>query len=351
MNFLIYGANGYTGELIAREAAARGMKPILAGRKKESIEKLATELDLPFRVFSLDETEKLDAALGEVDFVLHCAGPFSITSKPMCQACLRTGRHYLDITGEIAVFEAMARQDEKAKAAGIMIMPGVGFDVVPSDSLARHLKNRMPGATNLSLAFHGSGSRISHGTQATMTMNVGRGGAVRRNGEIVPVPAAWKVRPIDFGPVLKRGVTIPWGDVSTAYYSTGIPNIEVFTVVPAQVQKMMVLSRYIGWLLAWGPVQKYLQSKIPSGGPSAEQRAKGKVYLYGEASDDEGNKIASRLQGPEGYDFTVLTALKICERIMNGDAQPGFQTPAKAYGAEMVLEIPGVTREDVENII
>jgi short subunit dehydrogenase-like uncharacterized protein len=350
-NFLIYGANGYTGEIIAREAAARGLKPILAGRKKESIEKLAGELSLPFRVFALDETEKLDAALGEVDFVLHCAGPFSLTSKAMCQACLRTGRHYLDITGEIAVFEAMARQDEKAKAAGIMIMPGVGFDVVPTDSLALHLKNRLPAATNLTLAFHGSGSRISHGTQSTMTMNIGRGGAVRRNGEIVSVPAAWKIRPIDFGPVLKRGVTIPWGDVSTAYYSTGIPNIEVFTVVPPQVQKMMVMSRYIGWLLAWGPVQKYLQSKIPAGGASAEQRAAGKSYLYGEASDDDGNKIAARLQGPEGYEFTVQTALKICERIMNGDAPVGFQTPAKAYGAEMVLEIPGVTREDVENVV
>lgn len=349
-NFLIYGANGYTGELIAREAARRGLKPILAGRKKESVEKLAQELELPFRVFALEETEKLDAALGEVDFVLHCAGPFSITSKPMCQACLRTGKHYLDITGEIAVFEAMAGLDEKARAADIMIMPGTGFDVVPSDSLALHLKNRLPSATNLTLAFFGMG-KISHGTQATMTMNVGRGGAVRRDGKIVSVPAAWKVRPIDFGPVLKRGVTIPWGDVSTAYYSTGIPNIEVYTVVPPQVQKMMVLSRYIGWILASKPAQKILQSRIPPGGASAEERAAGKTYLYGEASDDEGNKVASRLFGPEGYDFTVLTSLKIAERILAGHTPRGFQTPAKAYGAEMVLEIPGVTREDVENII
>ena len=170
-NFLIYGANGYTGEIIAREAAKRGMKPILAGRKRESVEALANELGFEHRVFALDETEKLDAALREVDFVLHCAGPFSITSKPMCQACLRTGRHYLDITGEISVFEALAKQNEKAKAAGIMVMPGVGFDVVPSDSLAMHLKNRMPEATNLTLAWYGLG-KISHGTQSTMTMNV-----------------------------------------------------------------------------------------------------------------------------------------------------------------------------------
>ncbi len=183
-----------------------------------------------------------------------------------------------------------------------------------------------------------------------MTMNIGRGGAVRRNGEIVSVPAAWKVRPIDFGPVLKRGVTIPWGDVSTAYYSTGIPNIEVYTVVPPQAQKMLVLSRYIGWLLATKPAQKYLQSRIPPGGASAEERAKGKVYLYGEASDEEGNKVVSRLFGPEAYDLTVYAALKIAERIIAGQAPRGFQTPAKAYGADMILEIPGVTREDVVDI-
>ena len=175
-------------------------------------------------------------------------------------------RHYLDITGEIAVFEAMARFDKKAKDAGIMLMPGVGFDVVPSDCLAKHLKNKLPAATNLTLAFYGMG-RISHGTQATMTMNVGKGGAIRRNGEIQSVPAAYKTREIDFGEVKKMGVTIPWGDVSTAFYSTGIPNIEVYTVMPASNLKMLKMSRYIGWLLATKPAQNYLQKQIPAGGP------------------------------------------------------------------------------------
>ncbi|MGB7210499.1 MAG: saccharopine dehydrogenase NADP-binding domain-containing protein, partial [Pyrinomonadaceae bacterium] len=212
-NFLIYGANGYTGELITRYAVERGMKPILAGRNATAIGELAAKHGLEYHVFSLDESEKVDAALREVEMVLHCAGPFSITSRAMVEACLRNKKHYTDITGEIAVFEACARLDEKAKAAGIMVMPGVGFDVVPSDCLALNLKNRLPAATHLSLAFYGMG-RISHGTQATMTMNVGRGGAIRKDGVITPVPAAWKTREIDFGEVTKTGVTIPWGDVA-----------------------------------------------------------------------------------------------------------------------------------------
>jgi Uncharacterized conserved protein len=344
--FLIYGANGYTGELITRYAVERGMSPILAGRNAIAVEELAKKHHLEYRVFSLDETGRLDAALQEVEMVLHCAGPFSLTSKPMVEACLRNKKHYTDITGEIAVFEAMARLDEKAKSAGIMVMPGVGFDVVPSDCLARHLKDRLPSATHLSLAFYGMG-KLSHGTQATMTMNVGKGGAIRKDGKITSVPAAWKTREIDFGEVTKTGVTIPWGDVATAYYSTGIPNIEVYTVVPKQQLRLMKLSRYVGWLLAIKPVQDYLQKQIPAGGPSDAERAKGKTLLWGVARDLNGNRVEARMQFPEGYTTTALTALNITQKILDGNFTPGYQTPAKAYGADLVLEIEGVSRQDI----
>lgn len=344
--FLIYGANGYTGELITRMAAERGLKPILAGRNAIAVESLAKTFHLDYRVFALDETGLLDAALQEVDMVLHCAGPFSITSRPMAEACVRNKKHYTDITGEISVFETCAAMGKKAEEAGVMMMPGVGFDVVPSDCLARHLKDRLPTATHLSLAFYGMG-RLSHGTQATMTMNVGRGGAIRKDGKITPVPAAWKTREIDFGEVTKTGVTIPWGDVATAYYSTGIPNIEVFTVVPPSNLKMLKMSRYLGWLLATGPFQNYLQSKIPAGGPSDAERAKGKTLLWGEARDPNGNRVETRLQGPEGYTITAIAALNIAEKILAGKFTPGYQTPAKAYGADLILEIEGTERQDI----
>jgi len=344
-NFLIYGANGYTGELITREAVRRGLKPILSGRSQMKVEPLAKELNLTFRTFSLEDKKSLEYTLKEVDFVIHCAGPFSLTANLMVEACLRTGKHYTDITGEISVFEQMARRDLTAKKAGVMIMPGVGFDVVPSDCLARHLKNMLPSATDLTLAFYGMG-RISHGTQATMTMNAGNGGAIRRGGEIVRVPAAYKTRQIDFGEIKKNAVTIPWGDVSTAYYSTGIPNIEVYTVVPEASLKMLKLSRYLGWLLKTKPVQNYLQKQIPEGGPNAEERARGKTYLWGEASDEQGNKIEARLTCPEGYTTTVLTALKIAEEILDGNFQTGFQTPAKCYGADLILEVEGTRRTE-----
>ncbi len=342
-NFLIYGANGYTGELITRYAVKRGLRPLIAGRNSTAVKELAEKFGLEWRAFSLDNAGEIDAALADVDMVLHCAGPFSLTSQPMVEACLRNKKHYTDITGEIVVFEACARLDEKAKAAGIMIMPGVGFDVVPSDCLAKHLKDLLPTATHLSLAFFGIG-RMSHGTQSTMTMNIGKGGAIRKDGEITPVPAAWRSREIDFGEVTKLSTTIPWGDVATAFYSTGIPNIEVYTVIPEKNLRMLKMSKYIGWLLATKPFQNYLQKQIKPGGPTDAERAQGRSLLWGLASDDNGKKVEARLQGPEGYTMTAIAALNIAEKILAGNFATGYQTPAKAYGADLVLEIDGVTR-------
>jgi short subunit dehydrogenase-like uncharacterized protein len=348
-NFLLYGANGYTGKLIARLASERGLRPILAGRDSSTIEPLASELGFDHRVFSLDDAKAIDVALKEVPVVLHCAGPFSRTSRPIADACLRAGTHYLDITGEASVIESLAARDGEAKSAGVMLLPCVGFDVVPSDCLAAHLKRRLPSATHLALGIQGMG-RISRGTATTMVENINRGGLIRREGRLTPVPAAWKTREIDFGRGPVVAVTIPWGDVASAYYSTGIPNIEVYAAVPASARRMMKLSRAFGWLLGTEAVQRFLKRRIKAQppGPNEEERTRGKSFVWGEVKDDSGARIVSRLRGPEGYTLTALTALSIAERVLRGQFSTGFQTPSKAYGPDFILEIPGVTREDLE---
>jgi short subunit dehydrogenase-like uncharacterized protein len=220
--WMIYGANGYTGELIAREAARRGLKPILAGRSPGKIAPLANELGLEARVFDLGDVAQTAAALEGVSLVLHCAGPFSATSAPMIAACLRARAHYLDITGEISVFEHAMEQDAMARAAGIVVCPGVGFDVIPTDCLAATLKAALPDATHLALGFD-SRSGFSPGTAKTSVEGLAQGGKIRRDGKIVAVSLAYKTRRIDFGNGEKLAMTIPWGDVSTAFHTTGIP--------------------------------------------------------------------------------------------------------------------------------
>lgn len=347
--FLLYGANGYTGKLIARLCRERNLRPILAGRDKSTIEQLAAEHGLEHRVFALDDSAAIDAALSEVSVVLHCAGPFSRTSKPMADACLRTKTHYLDITGEATVIETLAARDREAKAASVMLLPCVGFDVVPSDCLAAHLKGRLPSATHLALAIQGMG-RVSRGTATTMVENINRGGLIRRDGKLTPVPAAWKTREIDFGRGAVTATTIPWGDVATAFYSTGIPNIEVYAVMPAGLRRMMKLTRPFGGLLGSGMVQRFLKKRIKAQppGPNEEERARGKSFVWGEVKDDSGKKAVSRLRGPEGYTLTALAALAIVGHVLAGNFSIGFQTPSKAYGSDLILEIDGITREDVE---
>ncbi|MGH7372693.1 MAG: saccharopine dehydrogenase family protein [Candidatus Rokuibacteriota bacterium] len=189
--YLVYGANGYTGRLIARYARERGHQPILAGRNARAVEALASELGLQTRLFDLGSPVALDRGLADVRAVLLCAGPFANTSRPMVDACLRNRVTYLDITGEVSVFEACAARDAEARDAGVMLMPGAGFDVVPSDCLAVHLKQRLPTATELSLAISGL-TQASHGTAATMIESVHRGGLVRRGGVLTPVAPRWR---------------------------------------------------------------------------------------------------------------------------------------------------------------
>ncbi|TAL40352.1 MAG: hypothetical protein EPN92_15040, partial [Chitinophagaceae bacterium] len=167
-SFLLYGANGYTGELIARYAGQYNLQPVFAGRRKEVIEPMANKLHLPYRIFDLNDEAALHTALKEVKAVIHAAGPFHFTAKQMVETCLQTGTHYLDINGDIAVFEMIKRYDDAARKAGIMLLPGVGFDVVPTDCVALQLKKLLPDAVTLQLAFATLGGGLSHGTATTM---------------------------------------------------------------------------------------------------------------------------------------------------------------------------------------
>ena len=352
MSFLIYGAYGYTGRLIAQEAKRRGLEPILAGRNREQLRAQAEELDLDYRLFDLDDVRLIVENIRDLDAVLHCAGPFSETSAPMVQACLKAQTHYLDITGELPVFEAVSEQNEAAKRAEVMLLPGVGFDVVPTDCLAAHLKGKLPTATHLTLAVQGLGE-MSRGTMKTMLNGfaTGSSGAVRENSVIEDVTVAHKTCHIDFGrgPVLTA--TVPWGDVATAYHSTGIPNVEVYMALPKMAIRAAQASRYLGGLLALDGVQNYLKKKIDARapGPDEAQRESGQSFMWGCVSDDAGNSAAARLTTPEAYHLTVLSSLQVVEKVLKGQVSPGFQTPSTAYGAGLVLELPGVSAfEDVK---
>jgi short subunit dehydrogenase-like uncharacterized protein len=342
---LIYGANGYTGSLIARTAAHYGITPVLAGRDEAAVAAIAQPLGLEHRSFPLEQAAR---NLDGISVVLHCAGPFSRTYEPMVRACIARRAHYLDITGEIGVLESIAALDGDARSAGIMMLPGAGFDVVPTDCLAAHVKRRLPDATSLMLGISGSG-RLSRGTMTTALEKSGAGGQVRRGGRIINVPAAWKSRDIDFGNGQRPAVTIPWGDVATAFHSTGIPDIEVYAVMPQVMQKAMRASNSLGWLMRRGFMQRAMKKRIRSrpAGPSDRELRHGESRVWARAENARGDVAEAIQTGPNGYMLTAHSALLAARRILAGDAPHGFQTPSRAYGVDFSLEVPGCVRTDI----
>lgn len=345
---LIYGANGYSGGLAARHAAEMGVDAVVAGRSRAPVEQCAASYGLPARVFGLDDPDAIDAGLSDIDVVLNCAGPFFRTAIPLAEACIRCGVHYLDITGEIGVIEAIAELDGRARDAGVTLMPATGFDVVPTDCMAAHLKSRLPDAETLELAFYGLSS-LSHGTATTIIEGLSEGGAVRRDGRIVSEPAASRLITVDFGRGPKRCASIPWGDVASAYHTTGIPNIITYMAMPGASARIANLTRPLHRLAGMGWVKRIAQRSVDRKvtGPSDQERDRGMSFVWGRASNAAGHVVEARLTTLEGYTLTWQTSLTIARRVQRGEVTPGFKTPAGAFGADFILEFPPSERQDI----
>jgi len=277
--------------------------------------------------------------------VIHCAGPFSATAAPMMAACIAARVHYTDITGEIDVFEHAFRQDAGARAAGILVCPGIGFDVVPTDCIALTLARALPDASRLALGFD-SRSGFSRGTAATSIEGLGHGSCVREGGTLRRIPLGSRARRIDFGAGEKLATAIPWGDVSTAYRTTGIPDIEVYIPVsPKALANLRRLGRF-GWLLRRRAVQNFLKSRIArrAPGPDAAAREKTPVYIWGEAGNAAGRVLSARIRVPNGYTVTKDAAVAIAEHLLDSDVPAGFTTPARLMGNDFVTTLPGASQ-------
>lgn len=344
---LIYGANGYTGELIARFAKDFSITPILAGRTEATVAVVAKKYNQPYKIFSLDDVTALHDALQDVAVVIHAAGPFNKTAKQMVEACIATGTHYMDINGDISVFEFIKRYDSKAKAANIMLLPGSGFDVVPTDCIALSLKQQLPDATHLEIAFlPRGGGGLSHGTATTMASKAGEGGCARENGNIVRKPLGHKGKRIEVNGKKIFAMSIPWGDVSTAYVTTGIPNIITYTAMKPSVYRMLKFQFLFNWLLRTVWMRGILQNKINQrpAGPSDEQRIKGKTYVWAQVHNAKGETKSAAIQTNDGYTVTYEASLIITQKILNGNFKAGYQTPASAYGEGLIFELSGTKK-------
>jgi short subunit dehydrogenase-like uncharacterized protein len=344
---MIYGAYGFTGALAARVAKARGERPVLAGRSRAPLEKLGRELDLPIRVFDLTTADEVAEQLRGVSAVLCCAGPFKRTVEVMVPACEKSGTHYIDITGELDVFEWVKARGDSLTRAGVVALPGAGFDVVPSDCLAAMLKRAQPDAQKLRLGFKSSHGKMGPGTAKTMVDALVHGARVRRGGKIVPMPSSEMVARFAFqGSREESAVAVSWGDVSTAYTSTQIADIECFIGLDEKaidgvkrMPQMKSLLRH-AWVQRW--VDKIIARVVK--GPSEAERRAGHMFLVGEAVGPQG-LTRMRITLPDGSEFTAKAAVECTLRILSGGVSAGAHTPATAFGPDFIATFEGVRIE------
>lgn len=343
-SWMLYGAYGYSGRLIARQAVERGMRPILGGRREGPLRQLAESLGLEWRAFNVDEVGALKAGLDGVNLLLNCAGPFSATAASLIEGCLQLGAHYLDITGEIDVFAHAHARHEQARARGLLLCPGVGFDVVPTDCLAALLKRELPEAQSLELAFDAAGGP-SPGTALTAIEGLAAGGRVRQGGRLRRVPLAWRQRSVDFQHGTREVVSIPWGDVFTAHLSTGIPDVVVYMAMsPRRIAQLRRL-RWLRPLLAAPPAQWWLKRGVSRGlsGPDEASRQRHGCHVWGEVTSADGRRRSGLLVTPNGYELTAEAAVRIGERVLRGGPREGgYCTPSQLMGADFVRSLDGV---------
>jgi len=350
-DWMIYGANGYTGRLVAQLAKERGHNPVIAGRNQKKMEKLALELQLDYMAFDLTDVNIIAEAIADMDLVYLAAGPFSQTSVPMIKACLATHTHYLDITGEIDSFEKVFSYDEIARKNGIALIPGVGFDVVPSDSLAKHVSDRLPNATHLEIGIAAL-SQASGGTIKSAIEGIPTGGRIRRDGVLQPYPIGIGQKRLRFMHGYYDALPIPWGDLSTAYRTTAIPNITTYKTFPKSFIAMAEIGSSIGQAI----FSKKIVQKIAKGwatrlidGPKANYRQSERSYVYAKASNEHGQMAEAWLDTIEVYQFTAISSILAVEHTLERPLA-GALTPTLAFGKDFVLEIEGTRRLDTLDI-
>lgn len=329
---MIYGANGYSGQLIVEEALRRGLRPMLAGRG-DGVLAMAERLGLKVRRFSLEAPD-----LKGVTVLLNAAGPFSVTGPALATAAIAAGAAYLDLAGEYPEHAALADLSDPAERAGVMLLPGVGFGVVPTDCAAVLAAQGLGAIRRLVIAYETRGG-ASRGTLETVLPALHIPGVARRAGGAVSSRGGERSLVLRDGRRRVTVVTNPWrADQVSAVRSVSAADIETYATFPGAARLLM----RIGGGALGGVLRKLALAGAPAG-PDAKARARGGTTVWAEAYGERGARRVV-LRGPDAYDFTARTAVE-CARLALAGAPAGLQTPATAFGPDLVRAIEGVTLE------
>jgi short subunit dehydrogenase-like uncharacterized protein len=340
VDWIIYGATGVAGGLIAEAAARRGHRPLLAGRDADRLAPLAARLGTRWRAVDVDDGPGLTRLAGEAPLMLLAASPFEATSAPMLRACLAAGAHYLDVANEPAVFDAAYGLHDAAERAGVTVLPGVGFGAAAADTLARHVADRLPGAEALDLTLFTYTSARSPGAQANALRVAARGGLLRRGGRLVPVRLGAGARRADGPSGRCTVVPVPTGELSAAFRTTGIPDITVAMPVGGPPVMAGLVTSALGLAARSRALQRRAERLPRTPLPAADPARRSHVCARASAGD---RAVTAWLETGEGYAFTAESAVRAAEAVLARGAA-GAYSPGALLGADFALDIPGTRR-------
>jgi short subunit dehydrogenase-like uncharacterized protein len=312
--WMLYGAAGYTGSLIAQYACEVGHRPLLAGRREPALKALALRLDLPYRILALDDPVTLGEGLSGVELVLNAAGPFLHTAAPLAEACLNSGTHYLDISNELQVFRTLYDLNQRAEQAAITVMPGVGFGVVATNCLARSVSDAVGGAETLEVVARVASAEPGPGVAATRSANIPFGGWIRQGGQLLPQELGLGITTLAFPDGDYPIMPVPTGDLEAAFQATGAADIIAYSVL----------------------LETHHTPEIPG---TQTHRSFG----WARAVGVDGTSSEAWLETGESYHYTAMIAVRSVEQTLERTLGGAF-SPAAAFGPEFAFSVDGTSK-------
>jgi short subunit dehydrogenase-like uncharacterized protein len=361
-SIVVYGATGYTGGLVARELRRRDLDIVLAGRSAEKLTRLAGELSaapngdgpgghgaLTTRAVALDDREGLRHLLGDAATVINCAGPFVRYGEPIVRAAVETGTHYVDTTGEQPYMQLVHdRYDEPARAAGVAVVPAMGFDYVPGDLLAHLTAQGVEPLRELVLAYAPSGVQPTRGTLRSALGMLAADGVLYEDGDwrpapLVPARARFPFpSPVGTQPVMRY----PSGEVLTVPRHvttrkvTSLITVETFagTAKAAPLVPLMAPAIALTLRTPLAGLLEPLLERYPEG-PSDASRARVRFTIVVLAHGEDGRTRRGVVTGGDVYALTAVTAVHGAALMgQDGYDRAGVLSPASAYEPAAFLD-------------
>ncbi len=356
LDVLLYGASGFTGKLTALELERRGLKFAISGRNEGRLQAMKGQLESNPEVLPLDvfDPGPLGKAVSRARVVLTCAGPFADLGKPVQDAALASGTHFVDVTGECHYMLDTYRRDQEARDAGVVLLNAAGFDVVPTDLCAWFACNGVDDVAQVDLAFGTSGAAITRGTMRSALGIMARGGLAYRDGDWVKEAPGRHGRGVPFPAPLgaRHVVSVPWGDVVTAPRTTGARTVRVFTVSNLMAGLFLRAAGPMIPFLASSPLGRLMEGWIDgqAEGPSDAERERTRFTIYAESTCSQGMRQFATLEGKDPYGLTAVTASYLSQLLCRPDhGLSGALTPCQVANPEELLE--ELTKRGVEAMV